>query len=143
MKSINLLKFILVFAVLSFSSCEKGTVVNKNTNSSGSNSSANKIQESEVSKIKPNVLKGNYFIENETGIFKECDSPKKYIIAPEGDNIEIEKAFRTNSGKTSSTKIYAEVEGFISERSSKKGSGMDTILIITKFIKSDSNLSCE
>lgn len=143
MKSIKLIKLILFFAVINISACEKGTVVDKNTTSSGSNYSANKIQETEVNKIKQNVHKGNYFRENETGIFNECNSGKKYIIAPEGDNIEIEKAFRTNSGKTSSSKMYAEVEGFISERSAKKGSGMDTILIITKFIKADSGLSCE
>lgn len=136
-------KLILVFAVLSLSGCEKGTVVNKNPNPAGSNNSAQKIPDVEVSKIEQNMLKGNYSKENETGIFYVCNSPKRYIVAPEGDNIEIENAFRKNSEKSSGSKIYAEVEGFISERSSKTGLGMDTILIITKFIKADSGLACE
>ncbi|HMS64329.1 MAG TPA: hypothetical protein PKD83_03645 [Ignavibacteria bacterium] len=134
---------VLLFILLIISGCEKGTVRNVNNSLPENKNAQKEIQESPVNKISQNIFKGNYIKTNYLRSFRECATKKKFIIAPEGDIALLDELYdkRTDSLKISG--LYIEAEGFSSERSRKESTGMDTILVITKFIMSDESTKCD
>lgn len=137
------LRCIVIFlTLLIISGCEKGTVNKLPSGDENKNKSMLTQKEMEGKKINPVLFKGIFYRTNETAFFTDCISKKKYMLAPSGENAEIEKAYENFPLKNDKTGMYSEIEGFISEQSNSRGKGMDTVFVITRFIMADSLKKC-
>jgi len=123
---------IIIFWII-VSGCKENETKIENTDPSSKNKTA-------VVPITQSYFKGMY-VSPET--FIECGSHKKFIVSPDGDNGELEKALTSLNLKKPNQKLYIETEGFSSAREKSKGKGFDTILVITRFIKLDTALNCD
>jgi len=131
----------IIFIILAFSGCEKGTVkyaADKNTNPE-----KNLPSESNKNNIKTSVYKGMYYYSPAFEHLKECGTKILFNIANDGDNFELRKVYNNAPGKNDTSKIYIEIEGFISEKTNDNSSKLDSVLVITKFLKFNFKNRCD
>lgn len=93
--------------------------------------------------VKPSeskLFKGYYSYFADVSVFIECG--KKDNLYTDGpDNATLEKEY-LKVRKETNEKIYAEVEGYLSNQVNEEKGVNETVLIVTKFIKADREKKC-
>lgn len=88
-----------------------------------------------------NKLKGFYSYMADAGLFKDCETNKKYPVAMEADNISLERAYLEiveNPGE----KILVTLTGHFESRPKVEGDGEREFLIVDKFDKIWPHIDC-
>lgn len=128
--------FCLTIMIVIISGCqEKANLINESKNNK-------KIKQKEnVNTLTPKLYTGMYSSVKSNKEFYECGTGSRYLISDNGEISDI-GLIDSASQKNSQKKIYLEVEGFISTKENSKRKGIDSVLIITKFMKADTSINC-
>ncbi len=133
---------ILLVSLLIITGCEKPSSQDSGNKIKNPGTGSNKNTNADSSLLIPKIFKGIYSKRNQNPFFFDCNSKRTFSVAAEGEITQIENLYSGIRSDKNDPKLYVEIEGFISERSGKKNSVMDTVLIITKYLKSDLSPEC-
>lgn len=128
---------LLIFLIIFLNGCE-----NKNPDGTETKKS-DTMQASVNNSLIPVIYKGMYFKEKENRLMTECGSGKNYLISSKGEIAVVDSLFGSFTKNNPKHKLYLNVEGFSSVQEKVKGKGFDTVLVITKFIATDTTFNCE
>jgi hypothetical protein len=135
-------KLLSFFLILCFFGCEN-KVQETNTNSKTKDSIKEVKPDTAKNTLRPLLFTGMYNKSKGSGFFIECESRKKYLVSPEGENAIIDSVYESSVKNQPGKKIYVTAKGFTSVQQSVDKKGFDTVLVITSLMGTDTDVNCE
>lgn len=129
----NILSVFLILVVLKlFNGCEK-----PEQNKTENTKSAAPLNNINLEKF------GGMFLESaDTKKLILCGNNSEFIVSDESDFSLLDNSYPGLRKRNGGKKFYTEAEGFRSVKENLKTKNLDTIIVITKFIKIDTVFDC-